>query len=98
MAAIRARLTPDQPREPSSPFGEPTWGVTQASVLSQGERRLEAEMYLSDGYGLRTAIEARSVGWQPLKELAKVWQPGRLKGIVGPPGSGVPLLAAGPVF
>jgi type I restriction enzyme, S subunit len=98
MAPIRAQLTFDEPGEPSSPFGEPAWGVLQASVLSQGERRLEADMYLSDGYGLRAAIEARSVGWQPLRELAKVWQPSRLKGIVVPPGSGVPFLAAGQVF
>ena len=58
MAAVHARLEPGQPAHPSSAFIEPTWGVTQASVIRQGERRLEAEMYLSDGFGLRAAIEA----------------------------------------
>jgi hypothetical protein len=98
MAAFHPQLTPGGPDEPDGLLAEPTWGVTQASVLSQGERRLEAEMYLSDGYGLRTAIEARSGGWKPLKELALVWQPSRLKGIVVPRGSGTPFLAAGQVF
>src|SRR5207249_3777479 len=98
MAAIRAQLTPDEPGEPLSILGEPTWGVTQASVLGKGERRLEAETYLSDGYGLRTAIEARPNGRRSLQELARVWQPNRLKGIVVPAGSGTPFLAAGQVF
>ena len=98
MAAVRDQLTPPQPAERSDAFGEPAWGVTQASVIGQGERRLEAEMYLSDGYGLRAAIEARPVGWKPLVELADVWQPSRLKGIVVPPASGTPFLAAGQVF
>jgi type I restriction enzyme, S subunit len=106
MATVRAQLAPGQPASaPGQPAADPggaliesTWGVIQASVIRQGERRLEAEMYLSDGYGLRAAIEARSAGWQPLGELAHVWQPSRLKGIVVPSGSGTPFLAAGQVF
>jgi type I restriction enzyme S subunit len=99
MAALCSELTPDQPEDgPGGPLSELTWGVTQAALLAHGERRLEAETYLSDGYGLRAAIEARGSGWQPLGDLAKVWQPNRLKGIVVPPGSGTPFLAAGQVF
>jgi hypothetical protein len=67
-------------------------------VLTRGERRLEAETYLSDGYGKRLAIEARSNGWSPLRDVAHVWQPSRLKGIVVAPDHGVPFLSAGQLF
>jgi type I restriction enzyme, S subunit len=76
----------------------PTWGVAKASMLAHGERRMEAETYLADGYGLRTSIEARDAGWVPLGTLAHVWQPSRLKGIVVDPAYGVPFLATGQVF
>jgi hypothetical protein len=33
-----------------------------------------------------------------VQDLARVWQPSRLKGIVVPPGTGTPFLAAGQVF
>lgn len=50
-----------------------------------GDRRMEAENYLSYGYGVRLAIESRAKGWVRLSNLAHVWQPSRLKGIqVGP--------------
>ena len=74
------------------------WGVVRASVIAGGERRLEAESYLSDGYGRRLAIEGHPVGWRPIGALARVWQPGRLKGIVVSPDRGTPYLAAGQVF
>jgi hypothetical protein len=65
--------------------------------LAQGDRRFEAETYLSGGYGLRLAIE-RQQGWRRLGELAATWQPLRLKGIQVGPDDGTPFLAATQVF
>lgn len=59
---------------------------------------MEAENYLSSGYGLRLAIEGRAVGWQKLGQMARVWQPSRLKGIQVGPETGTPFLAATQVF
>jgi hypothetical protein len=59
---------------------------------------LEAETYLSSGYGLRLAIQERAVGWQPFAKYARVWQPSRLKGIQVGPDFGTPFLAATQVF
>jgi type I restriction enzyme, S subunit len=95
---LEARLISDTPPEPSFIGHDPTWGVTRASVLMRGDRRLEAETYLSDGYGKRLAIEARSRGWSPLGELADVWQPSRLRGTLVAPDHGVPFLLAGQMF
>lgn len=70
--------------------------TVRASVLVSGERRLEAETYLSDGYLLRQRIEA--IASDHLEQLARVWQPGRLKGIQVSADKGVPFLAATQVF
>jgi len=59
---------------------------------------MEAETYLSSGYGIRTAIESRPEGWKKFSELARVWQPSRLKGIQVPREYGTPFLAATQVF
>lgn len=74
------------------------WGVTKASTLLTGDRRMEASSYLSDGYGRRIAIESRPTGWLPIGDISRVWQPSRLKGIVVSPEHGTPFLAAGQVF
>jgi hypothetical protein len=63
-----------------------------------GARRMEAETYLSRGFSLREAIERRATGWVPFAELAKVSQPGRLKGILVSPEYGTPFLTATQVF
>jgi hypothetical protein len=67
------------------------------SALSRGERRLEAETYLSGGYGLRARIESSSA-FTPLGDLANVWQPGRLKGALVSARNGLPFLTATQVF
>lgn len=69
-----------------------------ARLLMEADRRMEAETYLSAGYGLRLAIEAQPKGWLKLERLADVWQPSRLKGIQVSPESGTPFLAATQVF
>jgi hypothetical protein len=70
----------------------------QASALMSGERRMEAESYLSGGYGIRLAIEGRRAGWGRIEEYANVWQPSRLKGTQVSQKFGTPFLAATQVF
>jgi hypothetical protein len=59
---------------------------------------MEGETYLSSGYGLRTAIESKPKGWKRLSEMARSWQPSRLKGIQVSRTYGTPFLAATQVF
>jgi type I restriction enzyme, S subunit len=59
---------------------------------------MEAENYLSTGYGLRLAIEERPSGWKPFSQVARVWQPSRLKGIQVGPDFGTPFFSATQVF
>lgn len=97
--ALRARLVPPPP------VADKTWqwhvvrsASIPASALFLGDRRMEAETYLSSGYGIRIAIEAKQQGWAPLDQLAHVEHPGRLKGILVSPEYGKPFLAATQVF
>lgn len=90
------RLT-EQPSA-TDPLADEPWAQVRASVVSRGQRRLEARSYLTDGFGQRQLIESASSGWKSLQELAAVWQPSRLKGIVVRPGAGLPFLSAGQVF
>jgi type I restriction enzyme S subunit len=70
--------------------------TVRASIVAVGDRRLEAESYLTEGYQLRRRIE-RAGGFD-LQTIANVWQPGRLKGIQVPRENGIPFLAATQVF
>jgi hypothetical protein len=70
----------------------------RVNQLLAGDRRMEAETYLSHGSSLREAIEARPTGWKPFGDLAQVKQPGRLKGILVSQEYGTPFLAATQVF
>lgn len=63
-----------------------------------GERRMEAENYLADGYGIRLAFKSKTSGWKELRHLVSVRQPGRLKGILVSRDYGTPFLAATQVF
>lgn len=63
-------------------------------LLMRGDRRLEGDVYLTSGYGIRLALETQPAGWVPMGQLARVWQPGRLKGIPVGPTYGTPYLAA----
>lgn len=67
-------------------------------MLFRGDRRMEAETYLSSGFGIRKAIQAHKSGWQLFGDLARVEQPGRLKAILVSPEYGTPFLAATQVF
>ncbi|MGE3323744.1 MAG: hypothetical protein AB7K52_15975 [Phycisphaerales bacterium] len=59
---------------------------------------MEAETYLSSGFGIRAAIEAQGDGWVPFGDVASVWMPGRLKGIQVGRDVGTPFLAATQVY
>jgi type I restriction enzyme S subunit len=68
------------------------------SVLAAGDRRFEAQTYLSSGFGLRLAIESKGTGWVPLATMVKNTQPPRLKGIHVGETFGRPYLSATQVF
>jgi hypothetical protein len=59
---------------------------------------MEAETYLSSGFGIRVAIESKVGGWTRFGNLAKVWMPGRLKGIQVSGDYGTPFFAATQVY
>lgn len=96
--AIRARLSAPRTEPDQWPWHQARWTALPASLVFGGDRRLEADNYLSGGYGIRLALEARKAGWTRMGELARVWQPSRLKGIQVGPEFGTPFLAATQVF
>src|SRR5690625_1903489 len=97
--AHHARLAPPPalPRQ-EWPWHKAKWGTVSLADLRSGDRRLEAEAYLSSGYGLRVAIERKRKGWRQFAEFAHTWQPSRLKGIQVSPEEGTPFLSATQVF
>jgi len=97
--APRAGLAapPTPPRE-AWPWHTAEWQALPSSALCGGDRRMEAETYLSSGYGLRKAIEARRGHWVPMSRMARAWMPSRLKGIQVGPDHGTPFLTAMQVF
>jgi hypothetical protein len=66
--------------------------------MAVGDRRMEAESYLSSGFGVRGAIERRTSGWVRFGELARSWAPPRIKQIFVAPKHGVPYLNTSQVF
>ena len=68
------------------------------SEMAAGDRRLDAEVYLSVGFTVRRAIRCSGLAVSPLGQLARIWQPSRLKGIQVESEHGVPFLAATQVF
>lgn len=97
--ALRARVVaPPVPTQSAWKHHTAKWGELPAHVFWKGDRRMEAETYLSTGYGLRLAIEERATGWRRLGQMANVRQPSRLKGIQVGPEFGTPFLAATQVF
>ena len=92
VTATAARPLP-RTRSPTAP------SVTlPLSEIAAGDRRLDAEVYLSDGFTVRRAIRDSLLAVSPLGQLARVWQPSRLKGIRVDREHGAPFLAATQVF
>jgi hypothetical protein len=96
--ALRARLSAPRAEQNAWPWHHAKWTALSASLLFGGDRRMEAENYLASGYGIRLAMEARKHGRTEINNVANVWQPSRLKGILVSPEFGTPFLAATQVF
>lgn len=73
-------------------------GSVRVSLLQSSQRRMEAETYLTDGYGVRLAIEAKPSGWVRFGEIAKSWMPSRIKLIIVSQEDGTPYLNTSQVF
>ena len=80
------------------PSGPSTHRSLPVSALATGHRRLEAGLYLSDGFSARWAIERSGLRTPRLGDLAQIWQPARLKAVTVADGHGVPFLVATEAF
>ena len=92
--ALRARLTPPRESQANWPWHEVKCSSIRASVIFNGERRMEAENFLASGFKTRQRIESKPSGWTRLKEVIRISQPSRLKGIQVSREYGTPFLAA----
>ena len=92
---ITAQLTPPPD---TWPWHEADWTAVSAVKLAGGQRRLDAETYLTPGYRVRAALEAKPGGWLPFDSLAHAWTPPRIKMVHVPPPHGVPYLNTSQVF
>lgn len=91
--AERARLIPPTVEQMSWPWHQLETASLPVDVVGSGARRLEAESYLADGYGIRIAIAAKE-GCQLLTKLAASVLPHRVKGTLVEKHLGRPYLAA----
>ncbi len=96
--AIRARLSAPREIREDWPYHRLLSASLPASMLFAGDRRMEAENILASGFATKNAILAKRAGWSYLSDVAKTWQPNRLKGIQVSPDFGTPFLAATQVF
>lgn len=96
--AGRARLTAPRETQPDWPWHTVRSAAVQASLFFTGHRRMEAAHFLTSGFATRLAIESRTQGWTRLQQVARTWQPSRLKGIQVRPEFGTPFLAATQVY
>ena len=96
--AIRARLTAPRETREDWPWHEVESTSLSASLLFSGDRRMEAENFLAPGFAIRHSITSKASGWKTLSDVARTWQPSRLKGIQVSPEYGTPVLAATQVF
>ena len=83
---------------PTSPVSPPEVRVMRLSAVGAGPRRLDSENYLSGGHQLRQRLAESRVQLVNLGNMAAIWQPGRLKGVLVEKGHGLPFLAATQVF
>ncbi|MBN8957921.1 MAG: hypothetical protein J0H17_15325 [Rhizobiales bacterium] len=96
--ALRARLTPPREFQTDWPWHKVKSSSIRASLLFSAGRRMEAENFLASGFGTRLAMESKQGGWTQLQEIARTWQPSRLKGIQVNAEFGTPFLAATQVY
>lgn len=96
--AVRARLTAPRETRTDWPWHEVKSASLKASLFFNGDRRMEAENFLASGFATRLAVESQASGWTRLQNLARTWQPSRLKGIQVSAEFGTPFLAATQVY
>jgi hypothetical protein len=97
-ASTRPVTAPAAPATSEWPWHVPLVGSVRVSLVENAQRRMEAESYLTDGYGVRLAIEAKPSGWIRFGELAKASAPPRIKQVLVSPEHGVPYLNTSQVF
>ena len=97
--AFRARLAaPPPPQRKEWPWHFLKYRGVHINAMLDGDRRLDAETYLSVGYGIRAAIEACRGGWVRFGDMARAWAPPRIKTILVSPEHGTPYLNTSQVF
>lgn len=96
--ALHARLSAPRPDRTDWLWHHAKCTAISSAMMFSNDRRMEAETYVSSGYGIRLALEAHKTGWACMDKMARVWQPSRLKGIQVSPEFGTPFLAATQVF
>lgn len=97
--ALRARLAAPPPMPGKVwPWHTVTWAAVNVSQMSVADRRMEAETYLTSGFGIRLSIEKHEEGWEPFGQLARLWCPPRIKQIFVDPAHGVAYLNTSQVF
>lgn len=97
--ALRARLAaPPTEQRRTWPWHVLDYRSVSVSAVVRSERRLDAETYLSSGYGIRASIEARKGGWSRFGDVARSWAPPRIKTILVSPEYGTPYLNTSQVF
>ena len=84
--------------EPRVSIPAPECVTMPISEMVGADRRLDAEAYLSDGFRVRSEIRRLQLHSRLLGDLAKIWQPSRLKAIRVGPEHGVPFIAATQAF
>ena len=96
--ALRARLTPPRELQTEWPWHEVNSSSIRSSLMVGGGRRMEAENFLACGFRTWQEIQSKSSGWTRLADVARTWQPSRLKGIQVSREFGTPFLAATQVY
>ena len=91
-------ITANLRSEPNVGLHVPDCVTLPVSEIAGGDRRLEAEVYLSNGFVVRREIRRSKLQVSLLGALAKIWQPSRLKAIRVEREHGVPFVAATQVF
>lgn len=69
-----------------------------SSLIRVGDRRIDAETYLSSGFAIRHAIERKVSGWRRFGDVATASVPPRLKATLVSKEFGVPYLNTSQVF
>lgn len=96
--AVRARLTAPKEVKTTWDWHSLKSASLPSSMIFGGDRRMEAENFLASGFTTRQSIIDKSSGWALFSDVARTWQPSRLKGIQVSPEYGTPFLAATQVF